>query len=230
MDLISIEQFKAALPTTMRKAINTELVDSINNTLSSSDELLNLRENLLSYSSVLQDGKYKIQDYINAVKYVSYKLLGNSNLSAYVKTFPDRYQILVSKGSTSKDISCYVAAYNKNKLVNLIFEQTLIPSHILNADLYQKALNTQADLMMTARSEKVRCDAANSILTQLKQPEIKKMELNISKTEDNSISELKRTTLELVVQQRKMIEANAMSASEVAKSKIIEGEYKEVGE
>jgi hypothetical protein len=34
--------------------------------------------------------------------------------------------------------------------------QTLVPSYVLNADLYQKALNTSAELMISAKSEKVR--------------------------------------------------------------------------
>ena len=63
-----------------------------------------------------------------------------------------------------------MTSYNKNKLVNLILEQSMIPSWVLNQDMYQKALNVQCELMLTANSEKV-SDAANSILTHLKPPQ-----------------------------------------------------------
>lgn len=122
-----------------------------------------------------------------------------------------------------------MTAYNKSKLVNLIFEQTLIPSYVLNQDLYQKALNVQAELMISAKSEKVRCDAANSLLSHLKMPETQKVELNLGIKEDSSIAALRQATMELVRQQRLMVEAGAMNAQEVAHSKVVvDVEAKEV--
>ena len=173
----------------------------------------------------MKDGKFKMESYINAVRYVGFKLRGDSNIDAYVKTFPDKYQRFINQGVNSKDIASYVTAYNKSKLVNLIYEQTLVPSYVLNQDLYQKALNVQAELMMTAASEKVRTEAANSLLSHLKMPETKKVELDIGMKEDKTIEALRASTLELVAQQRKMIQAGAMNAQEVAHTKlIIEGE------
>ena len=108
-------------------------------------------------------------------------------------------------------------------------EQTLIPSYVLNQDLYQKALNVQAELMVSAKSEKVRSDAANSLLTHLKMPETQKVELEIGVKEDSAINALRATTMELARQQRMMLEAGAMNAQEVAHSRlVIEGEAKEI--
>ena len=215
------EQFKATLPKAVRGNVSQEVMDKINQVLA--DPLMGdqLRENLLSYTGVMTNGKFKMEDYLYAVKYVSHKLMGSSNFEAYIKTFPDRYQTLLTNGTQSKDIHSYVSAYNNNKLVNLIFEQTLVPTHVLNADVFQKAINVQADLMMNAKSEKVRCDAANSLLTQLKAPEVKKVELDIGVKEDGSIAALRATTLELARQQRLMVESGAMNAQEVAHGKLI---------
>jgi hypothetical protein len=126
----------------------------------------------------------------------------------------------VAQGLQAKDIASYVTAYNKSKLVNLIFEQTLIPSYVLNQDLYQRALNVQADLMVNSGSDKVRCDAANSLLTHLKMPETQKVELEIGVKEDSSISQLRQATLELARAQRLAMEAGQMNAQEVAHTKI----------
>lgn len=227
--MLTIDQFKAALPDKVKKSVNQELIDQINKTLAEPELYEAYRDNLMSYTRVMADGRFKIQNYIDAVKYVSHKLMGCSNIDAYTKTFPDKYQNFLAQGVVAKDIASYVTAYNKSKLVNLIFEQTLIPAYVLNQDLYQKALNTQAELMITAKSEKVRCDAANSLLTHLKMPETQKVELEIGVKEDSSIAALRATTLELARQQRLMVESGAMNAQEVAHGRlIIEGEAREV--
>lgn len=229
MSALTEDQLKYALPAKLKKSINQELIDQINTTLSDPDMYEQYRDNFLSYTSVMQDGRFKMGDYISAVKYVSHKLMGASNIEAYTKTFPDKYQRFIAQGVTPKDIASYVTAYNKSKLVNLIMEQTLVPSYVLNQDMYQRALNVQAELMITAKSEKVRSDAANSLLTHLKIPETQKVELEIGVKEDGSIAALRATTLELARQQRLMMQAGAMNAQEVAHSKlVIDIEAKEV--
>ena len=229
MDVLTADQFRDALPAKVKKSVNQALIDQINRTLSDPDLYETYRDNLLSYASVMQDGKFKIQNYLDAVKYVSFKLMGKTNLDAYSLTFPKKIARFTAQGVAAKDIASYVSAYNKSKLVNLIYEQSMVPTWVLNQDLYQKALNTQADLMLTARSEKVRSDAANSLLTHLKRPEAAKLELDITTKEDSSISELRKATLELVEQQRQMLAAGQVNAQEVAHSPVvIEGEATEL--
>lgn len=199
------EQFKSALPLQLRNAVTPEVMQAVNQTLSCPESMELFKENLLSYTSVLVEGRFKMTNYINAIKYVSFKLLGSTNIGAYTKTFPDKVAGFKARGVTDKDISSYVSAYHKSKLVNLIMEQTLIPVHVLNAPLYQQAINTQASLMLYAKSEKVRCDAADSLMKQLKPPETKKVELDIGLQADRTLDTLRATTLELVAQQKKLI-------------------------
>ncbi|MCM2973736.1 hypothetical protein [Larsenimonas suaedae] len=225
MTALTIDQFKAALPPKVKKSVNQELIDRINRTLSDPELHEAYRDNLLSYTRVMAEGKFRVSQYIDAVKYVSHKLLGCTNLDAYSKTFPEKMMRFTVMGTSDKDISSYVSAYNKSKLVNLIMEQTLVPSWILNQDLYQKALNVQADLMISARSEKVRSDAANSLLTHLKQPETQKVEMDVNVKQDSSIQALRDATMELAARQRMAIQAGAQDAQDVAHSSIlIEGE------
>lgn len=218
---LTVDQLKDALPPKVKKSLNQGLIDQINATLSDPALYENYRENLISYTSVMADGKFKIENYIDAVKYVSHKLLGCTNIDAYIKTFPAKHANFVASGVTAKDIASYVTAYNKGKLVNLIFAQTLVPSHVLNQHLYQEALNTQADLMRTAKSEKVRSDAAHHLMEALKMPETIKVEMDIGVKEDSAIAQLRETTLELSRQQRLMIQAGAMNAQDVAHSKLV---------
>lgn len=229
MDQMTVDDFKAALPAPLKKSVNQELIDKINTTLHEPEMYETYRENMLSYTKVMQEGKFKVSSYIDAIKYVSHKLRGCTNMDAYSLTFPAKMQRFSQQGTAPKDIASYVTAYNKSKLVTLIMEQTLVPSWILNQDLYQKALNTQAELMASARSEKVRSDAANSLLTHLKMPETQKHELQVSQKEDSSIQALRESTLALAEQQRQMIAAGGMTAQEVAHSRVTyQGEAEEV--
>ena len=226
MNNLTLEQFRDVLPKQVRGAISDTLIDAVNDAISNSELRENFRDNLLSYTSVMKDGKFKIESYINAVKYVSLKLLGSSNVDAYLKTFPDKHQWFLGQGTSAKDISAYVAAYNKTKLVNLIFAQTLVPFHVLNADLYQKALNVQVALMTDEDvSPKVRSDAANSVLTHLKPPEVTKIELDV-KDDNSMLAGLRQTMVELAAMQHKNIELGISSAKDVAHSSlVIEGEF-----
>lgn len=228
MEPLTPEQFKEALPAHVKKSVNQELIDKVNKTLSDPEMYEQYRENLMSYAQVMSEGKFKLTNYIDAVKYVSHKLQGRTNIKAYSLTFPEKIQRFTSQGVAPKDIASYVTAYNKSKLVNLILEQCLVPTWVLNQDLFQKALNTQAELMISANSEKVRSDAANSLLTHLKQPETKKVELDLGAKADNSIKALRETTMDLVAQQKKMLEAGVVTAEEVAHSGlVIENEAKQ---
>lgn len=220
---ITGDELKRALPKHLQESVSDKLLVSLNRLVNQPELTENFKENLLGFTSVMRDGKFKITDYVNAVRYVSYKLLGASNIEAYTKTFPDRYQRMLDEGMPDKQIASFVAAYNRTKLVNLVYEQTLVPVHVLNADLHQKAINTLAELMITAKSEKVRADAANSLVGHLKPPETRKFELDIKRSEDSSIDELRQATIALAKQQRDMIQAGMKNAQEVAHEKIIKG-------
>jgi hypothetical protein len=106
-------------------------------------------------------------------------------------------------------------------------EQSLIPTYVLNQDLYQEAINVQAELMRSANSEKVRSDAANSLLTHLKQPETRKIEIEMGVRESKSIEELKEATRALAQAQLAAINTGTMSVVDVAHSRIIQGTCEE---
>lgn len=220
--MLTLSDVQAAMPPHLRNSVSEELVDQLNNISVDPEAARTIRENFVSYTGILKEGRFKTEDYMHAVAYVSYKLMGYSNQEAYARTFPGRYQALVARGATDKDISAYVAAYNKNKLVNLVLEQTLIPHWILNQEAYQKAINTQLELMMYSKSDKVRSDAANSLLTHLKRPEKAQVELNIGVKETSGMNELRDMLTQLAEQQKGLI-AQGVPTREIAHQKLING-------
>lgn len=213
---MTVEQFKAALPDKMKKSVSKEVIASVTAMISDPDLHETFRENLIGYTSVMNDGKHKLESYINGVKYCTYKVMGKTNIEAYTLTFPDRYADFVARGVSPKDIASYVTAYNKGKIPTAIMEQSLIPSWILNQDMYQKALNEQFKLGMSANSEKVRCDALNSILTHLKMPDKAKVELDVTTEANDAIKALHDSTMALVAMQQEHIKAGKVSAVDVA--------------
>lgn len=227
MSDLSIELLRKSLPNKYKHSLSQELLDNINTTLADPELYEHYRNNFVSYLSVLNDGNYKITDYLSAVKYCTHKLMGNSNLDSYIKTFPDRYKDLLNRGATAKDISSFVSAYNKGKLVNAIMEQSIIPSWIINQDLHQKAINVLAELMMTANSEKVRADSANSLLVHLKPPEVKKVELDIGVKSNKDIDDMRSLLAELSAKQKQLIETGMVSVNEVAHTKLIQATVRE---
>lgn len=222
---LTVDVLKKSLPSKYKRNVNDDLLEHINTILDHPELYDDYRNNFLTYISVIQDGKYKLDDYLNAIKYCTHKLMGESNIDSFVKTFPNRYQSMITKGYTAKEMSAHVAMYNKNKLVNTILEQSMIPTWVLNQDLYQKAINVQADLMLNAMSEKVRSDAANSLLVHLKPPEVKKVELDVGIKQNDEIEALRNITAELASQQRRMIEAGVITAKQNAETKLITKVY-----
>ena len=221
---LTVDQVEKALPANLKSAATQAFTDQINNIVADPLVAEQVKNNFISYTSVLKEGKFKTEDYLHAVTYVSFKLMGLSNQDAYFRTFPQRHAALVAKGTTSKDIAAYVSAYNRGKLVNLILEQTLVPTWVLNQDLYQKALNTQADLMINAQSEMVRTTAANSILTHLAKPKEAGPLINLDMRETSGMNELKDMLRTLAERQREAIQEGGLTTKDIAEQKVIEGE------
>lgn len=218
--MLTVAQVTEALPPQIKTVISQPMVDKLNNLSTDPEAAAHIRDNFISYTNIIKQGKFTLSQYVHAVAYVTYKMMGYNNREAYSRTFPAKYQKLVSRGATSKDISAYVSIYNKTKMVNLIFEQTIISPWVLNQDLLQKALYTQADLMVNAKSEKVRSDAANSLLTHLKKPETKNFELNIGVADTSGINELKQTMLDMAKMQQDAIK-NGQTTQAIAHQTIL---------
>jgi len=226
---LTVGAVQAVVPRSLRNSVTQELIDNTNSLIKDDVFREAYRDNVMGFAHVMREGKWKLTDYLSAVKYVSYKLMGCGNLEAYAKTFPDRYQKLVNKGTSNKDMHSYSSLYHKNKLVTTILEASLTPVHILNADIHQKAINHLAYLMVSAKSEKVQADSAASLLQHLKAPE-KKIELDINVKQDKSVDDLRKATLELVKAQKELIAGGQVDAKHVAHSKVIESTLEDVDE
>lgn len=217
--MLTIADVTQVVPATLKASITQSFVDHINNVVADPEVAEEVRNNFVSFSTVLRDGKYKMQDYLNAVVYTSYKMMDMSNLDAWCHTFPQRHAALVAAGKSKKDISAHVSMYTKGKLVAAVFEASFTPTWILNRDIHQKAVNHLADLMVNAQSEKVQCEAASALLTHLAKPKETGPMVNINMAETSGMNEMKDMLERLALQQQALIQGGT-STKEVAGQRI----------
>lgn len=221
--MITVQNLKQALPATTKLTVSQSLVDKLNAVTSDPILAEHIRDNFISYNTVMQAGKYTADEYINAITYCTYKVMGLTNKDAYINTFPQRHQQLVVRGASAKDISAYVAAYHKGKLVMSILDQAHISMWLVNQDVYQKAINVQADLMRNAQSELVRTQAANSILTHLAKPKDAVPQVAIQINQNTGMNELMDAMAALAEKQVNMID-HGVTAKELAAQRICKRE------
>lgn len=216
--MLTLDQVRDSLPANFRNNITEHMVNELNSLSNDPEEARYIRENFVDFSQVLMEGRYKVGDYVKAVMYVSHKVMGKSNMASYICTFPERYQSMIDRKKEAKDISSIVTAYNKGALVTKVMERAIVPSWILNQGMFQKALQTQHDLMMDEKvSDKVRCEAANSLLSHLAKPVVNKAELNISIGLNDGMAALEASLVEMSERQLNSITLDPnVSANDVA--------------
>lgn len=220
--MLTLPQVQETLPANFRNNITQDMVNQLNALSTDPEEARIIRDNFVTFSQVLHEGRFKIADYVRAVMYNSHKLMGKSNLDAYKATFQDRYAKMVAAGKAPKDINSIVAAYNKGLLVTEIAQRAMVPIWLMNQDAVQQAINIQVQLMSDATvSDKVRSDAANSLLTHLKRPEVQKAELKVSVEANDGMAALEAQLVEVSRKQLAAIEHDPnISANDIAAMKM----------
>lgn len=229
--MLTLSEVQDTLPAGHKSHITQDMVNQLNALSKDPEEARVMRENFISFTQVLSEGKFKLGDYVRAVMYVSHKIMGKTNLESYKRTFPERHAAMVAEGRPSKDIASYVAAYNKGKLVNMVYERSVVPTWVLNQDMFQAALNTNYEIMNDVNeSGKTRVEAANSLLTHLKKPEAIKQELSIEVGMTDGMAALEQRLAEMAEMQQKTIEGKVMTTTEVAAlpMNIPEADYEEI--
>lgn len=225
----TVEDIKQFLPKGFKGAVTQNCVDMLNNLDSDPNIAEEIKERFISYSNILNSGRYKLSSYIAAVKFVSLKLIDYTDKDAYIKTFPDRYKDMIARGYTNDDIAKVIHIYRKGQLVVDLMTQVQIPSWVLNQDKVQVAINTLAEICVSSKSDRARVQAADSLLTHLQRPEEAAPALQINtQVNINGIEDLKNSLSELVVAQKNAL-AQGVPLSKIiqARPKVIEADIEE---
>lgn len=220
--MIGISEIKPLVPRKIGNSLTPVLINRLN-TADSDQFIQETIENIFrGYLGLLSEYNYGMEEYIDASIFVGYKFHGFTNLDSFKRTFPKKYNSYILNGADSKEVASIAAGYSRRGVVSKLIEQSMSKMWVLNMDNFQKAIDVQVDLMQNAKSEKVRCDAANSVLTHLGKPRdtITNNHINIDLREHTGLADLKDELAELAQQQlniinmgvsaKKIIEINPM--------------------
>ena len=224
--MLTVAELKEVVPKQHRTKVSQSFVDTLNTMVKDPQMAEVYQKNIITYSHVLQDGRFKLTDYFNAVLFVSYKMMGLSSMAAYQKVFPDKCRDMVNRNVSAKDMQAYASTFNKNKLVTLIYEQTLIPDHIMYASVRHRAIAAQANLL-NSTNEYVVQKAADSLMNHLKAPESAKISSEMGAKDTGVLADLSEALNRLSNQQSIAIQSGSLSAKQIAHAAIIEGELDE---
>ena len=216
------EEISSALPAQFRGSLSTSLVANVNNIINTTELRDSFKEQFLWYGNILSDSRFSVEHYVNAVRYVSLKALGHTNISAWGITFPDRFKRLKSQGKTNPEIHNHVRGYNQSVLVTKMLAQAMVPLWLTNQVHLQDAINRQVYLMNNAKSETVQTNAANSLICNLQKPEVAEIEVShkiVNTGEESAIETYQRAAKELAQEQLKALN-NGVALQTIAESKI----------
>lgn len=217
---LSYEELKERLPMNQGRLLSTRVVDMINEINSSEDfHRDQFIENMISYSSVLTTGRYKIEDYLKAVEFCSYKACGDTQLIAYQKTFRDEIAIKLRTTSRSPDFTSAASNYAKGKLVVGIMAQAQVPLNLFFAQEKFKLVGVLLDLAYTSKNERIKMESADKALGHLVDPTDNKIEIDLNVNQDSGVKSLEAKMDNLARLAVENITNGNMSVKELADSK-----------
>lgn len=218
------EDLREKLPVHIYRRMDDRMIDALNEAINEPDWGEHIFENFVTYSNVIAEGNVRLAEYLNAVRYCTYRLAGMVIKEAYMYTFPDRVarwdEEIVSDDARER----LVYAYNKTKMVEQIMKQSAIPLWIHNQGRAQEVLNQLFHLAMNAKSEKVRVDSADAFLKHTKVPEAVEMKIDIGVTKNPTLTMLHESMQDLIQKQQDAIASGKANAAQIAAMEVIEHE------
>lgn len=224
---LTTELLKGIVPKKYARFVADDLVDELNDLIADQEYGEQFKEEFLTHANILeQNSNWSLEKYKNAVKFFSLVQQEMSLVDAYCAVFPDRLKSRYARGESKLNMGGEASRFNASELVNKIRQQALVPLHLVNQGLLQRAINKQAELMMHAKSEMVQQKASETLIRELRPPETSKIELDIGIKQSDTIADLRKAAEDLAMAQLHNIKAG-VAVKEIADSRIIDAEIEE---
>lgn len=209
--MITKETLLDVMPKRFRTIITDDIVDFINTAETDHMVIEDFRDNFLTYSKILTESKFTLYQYTNAIRFVTFIMLGHKDRDAYAFTFPEKIEKMRVEYASrpemyDKMLAGYTHKYKSSKLVTQILQQTIVPSYVYNAPYFQEALVEAVKIMKSSKSDIARVNACNTVLNYTKPPEDQVVQLNIGVKDSESVSDLKQLMEELATTQLEMMD------------------------
>lgn len=180
---LSLEEARSFVPRKFRSQITENFLDQMEQVIGDGEQARCVRENFISYSKVLQDcgPNVGILDYLNAVRFITFKIMGYSIEESWRRVFPHKVEKLIKECKESH-ICKYSNIFNKSQIVNKIYSQTIIPSYILHHDMYEETLYTLNDMLNNGELRGMaKVKAAKTILKHTNPSKVTKLKITDNK-------------------------------------------------
>lgn len=203
------EEYKDILenvPVELKSKLSPKTLDNVFKALDDPAYCSALRDNFVSFSSVVNHSRYSVEQYFNACKFLTYKGFGFNDIISYQKTFPDRYYSLLGKGKDNRSISSYVSAFKNSALVTAIREHCSIKDWVYNLDRREDAIAVLHEIVLDDKaSHRARINAADALLNHTAPPPENKLTVEVGISKTSAITLLDNRLNEIVKQQKEML-------------------------
>lgn len=217
-------QLKRFLPKNKQHLATDKIVKLLQDPLDSSNIQEFIVENFINYTDLLKDSSaFGLKEYINAVRFASHRMLGDTWLDCYKKTFPERYDAHLAEGKSLDALRARADGFSRTKLVQSILSRGYIAPYILNQPLFQQALNTAASIMLDEDTSAIaRVQAAKTVLEYTKAPEVQKLQMDIGIKASDELVQLEETMNRFAEMIYTGIHSGKISSKDAIESKIID--------
>lgn len=233
--LVTKEELQAAMPA-RKNTITDELVDIINQTQNEPEfQGETLLQTMVTYQNVLKGVKASMKSYVNAIRFCAYLVSMDDNYTeAYKRVFWDTDFVKNRVNLSTSDpkygeLTSAASRYRRSKLVVDILTLSQVPLDMLFAGHRYKAMGVLAELMVTAKLDRDKIQAARTVLEMTKSDTVK-IDLDIGVKEDSAVLNLKTQLAELAAQQTALLGAGATDLKQLGGMKPIDAEIVEDGD
>lgn len=231
---LTLEDVQKNLPS-RKGAITQEIVDILNNSRTEPEfQGESLLQSAITYEAVMQKNKAGIKEYLRAIRFCAYLISFDDNFTeAYKKAFADRQFVqdrlnLDSSNPKYNELTSAASRYRRSKLVVDILTMSQVPLDLMFTGARFKACGVLTELMVTAKLDRDKINAAKELLAATKPPENLKIDLDVGVKESSAIQQLNDQLAELANRQKTHLEAGNTSLEELgsmkAKEDVIDAE------
>ena len=183
-------------------------------------------DSLIAFEDIGRTSRNSTEQYIKAVQFTTYVVMGDSYTEAFKKTHPDR----AMKATSDENIASYASIYANGRLVKEIMQRMTLHNSMLFKDKEFKARKELFNILMDeSQSGKTRVEAGKVFLdNQYREQKDAGININMNMGGGSAIDDINQALTKLANKQKDAIEAGYMDLKEVAEAKIIEARIDDV--
>jgi len=225
-ELVTIEDIKKALPS-RKNTITQEIVDIINESqMDATFQGESLMQSAVTYESVMVNNKASIREFLDAVKFCAYLTTMEDNFTeAYKRTFyyRDFVSARMDAGTETneyKELTSAASRYRKSKLVVNLLTISQVPLDLMFTGARYKALGVLSDVMVNAKFDRDKINAAKELLAATTSNELK-VDLSVGPNATAvSMQDQMNEQLSILAANQKRLLENGADISDVQKTNL----------